>query len=488
MDKTELAKADLIRGVRLTRLELQSDSWELNAKFKDIFNQATDATTFWQQQQVVTNILTTLEKHPNYKGLFLERLKFGLSEYIDYNNEVTSSWDANRPASRIMANRLSGTSVILQWLRNGLGDFNRYVTNENFENFDEMFTAAIEAGAIEKPTSQFNQAVDREIHQLGFNGYLQDRYGYDIPIPNYKQHLNRETFKEYLRYVKSQEDGGKSHQLTSERIKAAWDVEPWEYYLRQRINVATRYHLKPNIIANVIAPEIEKGRDKWERFKNDFRNQKLSLNAIYKQNLYDDLKRDYYPMIDQYLAWYANNLTDINAAIGNQKMNVYSALKEFCNDTKNEIEVLNISGKSLIATKPERLTTLEQPVFLPALLPECVNTVFDIIIPYFDESDYNDVLNLLTTGKPTNRKLLFRGNGNALAHAYKTLFESNYVAKGCEKQDVESLLFDSCCYLHRKQIKHFTEDYLHKCISRNFYPCKKPILKIEDGEILKYSH
>lgn len=78
--------------------------------------------------------------------------------------------------------------------------------------------------------------------------------------------------------------------------------------------------------------------------------------------------------------------------------------------------------------------------------------------------------------------LIFRGNGNQLADAFKQLFDANMIV-GCQQSDLEKWIAPKFLYLsNQDEPREFTEGYLNGLISTKTRPCKSPILKVQEKE------
>ncbi len=127
----------------------------------------------------------------------------------------------------------------------------------------------------------------------------------------------------------------------------------WEYILRQAIDTAIRTSIdsvyKYRNIGSIKAYSsffdhfITNGRKNWDLFVLKFRNDKRSYSEIEKQNTYEDLTRDFYPMIDNYLKWHKENENEFQKF---GQYNPYKFILEFCKDTKKEIESLKKKSKT----------------------------------------------------------------------------------------------------------------------------------------------
>lgn len=120
----------------------------------------------------------------------------------------------------------------------------------------------------------------------------------------------------------------------------------------------------------------------------------------------------------------------------------------------------------------------------PRFNSEAVPTLFDLLKDFFIEKHQKQLYQILISGDDSNEQLIFSDNGNRLADAFRRAYEVDIII-GCEKKELEHWICRNFKFRYRKQIKFFTADYTEKCISRNDQPCKNPILKIENGQIIK---
>ena len=108
--------------------------------------------------------------------------------------------------------------------------------------------------------------------------------------------------------------------------------------------------------------------------------------------------------------------------------------------------------------------------------------LFSLLKPYFIKEDHIRLSELLTKNRPPDSPLVFRGNGNQLADAFKQLFDANVIV-GCQQSDLEKWIVPKFLYLSSQgEPREFTEGYLNGIISTKGRPCKSPILKIEQKE------
>lgn len=140
------------------------------------------------------------------------------------------------------------------------------------------------------------------------------------------------------------------------------------------------------------------------------------------------------------------------------------------NSEAREIKNLNLE-KPTIETKPN-------------INKETANDVFIILQGYFDTSQHTELSSLLKNGNDSKSKLLFRAQGNKLTDTFKQLYEANLLT-GCQKKDLQNWIVSNFQYLNKKQPTDFNYKTVEKNVSSNEYPCKNPIIKIENGKVLR---
>ncbi len=123
------------------------------------------------------------------------------------------------------------------------------------------------------------------------------------------------------------------------------------------------------------------------------------------------------------------------------------------------------------------------PEMKPTFKPEAVNQIFDLLKGFFSAKHQSQLEQILKTGDNSTEHLIFKDNGNRLADAFKQLKERDFIT-GCEKKQLEIWIAQNFKFISRGETKLFTPDYIEKCISRNYYPCKKPLFSIEKGVII----
>lgn len=113
-----------------------------------------------------------------------------------------------------------------------------------------------------------------------------------------------------------------------------------------------------------------------------------------------------------------------------------------------------------------------------------VTQLLELLKGYFGP-DQHALLQKVLQGRGTGEdKLIFLGNGNALADAFKKLFEHRLIT-GCQKQDLELWIQTHFQYQPAGVVKSFTRDYVHKHIARKNWYCKNPVIEIMEGKIAR---
>jgi len=142
------------------------------------------------------------------------------------------------------------------------------------------------------------------------------------------------------------------------------------------------------------------------------------------------------------------------------------------------------------STLPEQTVAKKEQEVIeikPALKPEVVQIVFDILKDFFSPEHQTEFRKLIETGNNVNNKLHFKGNGNRLTDSFKKLIEHDFIT-GCLKQDLINWIISNFTYTQQNKMKVFIYDTVEKTISRNDNPCKSPLIIIKNGQIQKVEH
>ena len=116
-----------------------------------------------------------------------------------------------------------------------------------------------------------------------------------------------------------------------------------------------------------------------------------------------------------------------------------------------------------------------------------IEQLFPILKDFFSLEDQSELKFILETGNNAKQKLLFNDNGNRLSDTFKKLYEYDLII-GLQKKDLQNWIISNFNYLHRHEVKEYTPDTIEKAISRNYYPCKSPLIEIIKGQIQKVHH
>lgn len=131
-------------------------------------------------------------------------------------------------------------------------------------------------------------------------------------------------------------------------------------------------------------------------------------------------------------------------------------------------------------TKTQHNTVESKPV----LKPEAHSIVFNILKDYFSTEQQAGLKLLIDSGKSSSRKLLFKDNGNRLTDTFKKLFEYGFII-GCQKKDLIDWIISNFTFTYKSKEIPFRQGTVEKTISRNHYPCKSPLIEIQNGQIQK---
>jgi len=125
----------------------------------------------------------------------------------------------------------------------------------------------------------------------------------------------------------------------------------------------------------------------------------------------------------------------------------------------------------------DELATARPVSGAPRFVDGVTEKLFDILKGYFTPEDQQLLLYLLQENRSPASPLLFHGNGNQLADAFKQLYEANLLV-GCLKGELEAWISANFAYVYRRQQRTLPPSYLAALISSNAKPCQSPILDV----------
>lgn len=114
----------------------------------------------------------------------------------------------------------------------------------------------------------------------------------------------------------------------------------------------------------------------------------------------------------------------------------------------------------------------------PTFTGTTLGSFYELFKDYFSVEDRQYLLPLLKDNSKPTLPLVFKGNGNQLADAFKQLYEANLIV-GCTKTELEEWISLNFEYVYRDQQKTLPASYLNSIISSNTKPCQSPILDIK---------
>jgi hypothetical protein len=123
----------------------------------------------------------------------------------------------------------------------------------------------------------------------------------------------------------------------------------------------------------------------------------------------------------------------------------------------------------------------------PVFKPDGIQQLYDILREFFSSEQQTELRQILETGGNVSEKLLFKSNGNRLTDTFKKLIEHDIIT-GCHKRHLINWIISNFTFLHQGHAKTFVYDTVEKTISRNFYPCKSPLIEIKHGQIERVEH
>jgi hypothetical protein len=103
--------------------------------------------------------------------------------------------------------------------------------------------------------------------------------------------------------------------------------------------------------------------------------------------------------------------------------------------------------------------------------------IFDALLDFFVPEDRDELKEIIFEQIAPSEKLMFIGNGNQLADAFKQLIEANLIT-GCSKRQLEKWITETFEYQYKNSVRSFTPRYLNGIISSESRLCQSPILDV----------
>jgi hypothetical protein len=142
----------------------------------------------------------------------------------------------------------------------------------------------------------------------------------------------------------------------------------------------------------------------------------------------------------------------------------------------NDLQELNMESNRLLPHFKKDVNA-KNDLTLPTFTSEGVEYAKKALLLYFDEDIRQGFVDLLNDTRMTlNEKLVFKGNGNALAEAFKKMYVRDEVV-GCTKKQFEIWIEKNFRFISNKNIKDFTLKYLNDIISGKQKLAKRSTIK-----------
>ncbi len=206
---------------------------------------------------------------------------------------------------------------------------------------------------------------------------------------------------------------------------------------------------------------------------------KINVRELVEKGIISDLNKHRFELESESLRIATSQITK---DFSKSELQYIKALKKWLNLHKEYFKEIAPLLKALPPQQTETKTEQETIEMKPVLKPEAVQMVFDILKDFFSPEQQTELKQIIETGNKANKKLLFKGNGNRLTDTFKKLIEHDFIT-GCQKQDLINWIISNFTFTQQNKVKAFVYDTVEKTISRNYYPCKSPLIEIKSGQI-----
>ncbi|WP_293742067.1 hypothetical protein [uncultured Pedobacter sp.] len=113
----------------------------------------------------------------------------------------------------------------------------------------------------------------------------------------------------------------------------------------------------------------------------------------------------------------------------------------------------------------------------PKFNHQYIDDFLQLIRTYFSEEHFNQLAALIKLDEQPASQLIFNGNSNKLADAFKQLYEANLIV-GCNKAELEKWILKHFLYSNGVKVNEYSEGWLSAIISSDTKVCKSPILEV----------
>lgn len=239
--------------------------------------------------------------------------------------------------------------------------------------------------------------------------------------------------------------------------------------------------------------EFEQLKKLKERFKliwTNFHQHYGELRAEYPSNFIFSIQLDYLFIVNNLQSDYKD------IYIGDEFVeSLHDTLKirdKFLSELVNEVDEILTPRETfeewMAKQKSPQQTedvTPEQPTKIPynpdagrpKFNPQFTGDFLKLIKTYFSEEHFSQLTALIKLDEQPITQLIFNGQGNQLADAFKQLYEANLIV-GCNKAELEKWVLKHFLYSIRDKVREYTEGWLSAIISSDTKVCKSPILEV----------
>ncbi|MBE5320850.1 hypothetical protein IM793_16900 [Pedobacter sp. MR2016-19] len=113
----------------------------------------------------------------------------------------------------------------------------------------------------------------------------------------------------------------------------------------------------------------------------------------------------------------------------------------------------------------------------PKFNRQYIDDFLQLIRTYFSEEHFNQLGALIKAEEQPANQMIFNGNSNKLADAFKQLYEANLIV-GCNKAELEKWILKNFLYSNGDKVNEYSEGWLSAIISSDTKVCKSPILEV----------
>lgn len=239
--------------------------------------------------------------------------------------------------------------------------------------------------------------------------------------------------------------------------------------------------------------ELEQLKKLKERFKliwTNFHQHYSELRAEYPSNFIFSIQLDYLFIVNNLQSDYKD------IYIGDEFVeSLHDTLKirdKFLSELVNEVdEILNPRetfeewmAKQKSPQQVEDITP-EQPTKIPynpdsgrpKFNHQYIDDFLQLIRTYFSEEHFSQLDALIKADEQPASQMIFNGNSNKLADAFKQLYEANLIV-GCNKAELEKWILKHFLYSNGDKVNEYSEGWLSAIISSDTKDCKSPILEV----------